>query len=61
MKSIIITPKNSSEFEFISRLIKKLGVEARTMSVEEKEDLGLGLLMEDADRYSKVRKAAVPL
>ena len=59
MKSIVITPKNKSEFEFVSNLMKKLGLASRTLSVEEKEDAGLGLLLREVDRSAKVKKSTV--
>ncbi len=59
MKSIVITSKNKSEFEFVSNLVKKLGLASRTLSVEEKEDVGLGLLMREVDRSTKVKKSTV--
>jgi len=59
MKSIVITPKNKSEFEFVSSLVKKLGLASRTLSLEEKEDAGLGILMSQADRTSTVQKSTV--
>jgi hypothetical protein len=59
MKSIVITPKSKSEFEFVSNLMKKLGLDSRTLSIEEKEDAGLGLLMREVDRKSKVKKSTV--
>jgi len=59
MKSIVITPKSKSEFEFVSNLVKKLGLASRTLSAEEKEDAGLGLLMREVDRKAKVNKSTV--
>ncbi len=59
MKSIVITPKSKSEFEFVSNLMKKLGLASRTLSVEEKEDAGLGLLMREVDRKSKVKRSTI--
>lgn len=59
MKSIVITPKNKSEFDFVSSLVKKLGLASRTLSVEEKEDAGLGLLMREVDRKSKVKRSTI--
>ena len=59
MKSIVITPKNKSEFDFVSNLVKKLGLASRTLSVEDKEDTGLGLLMREVDRKSTVKKSTV--
>ena len=59
MKAVLITPKTSTEFKFISDLLKKLGVSAATMSKEEFEDLGLSKLMKSADRTKKVSKDSV--
>ena len=59
MKSIVVTPKSKSEFEFVSNLMKKLGLASRTLSIEEKEDAGLGLLMREVDRKSQVKKSTV--
>jgi hypothetical protein len=50
MNTIIINPKDKKEFEFVSELLKKLGVDAKVLSAEQKEDLGLSVLMKDADR-----------
>jgi hypothetical protein len=50
MNTIIINPKDKKEFEFVSELLKKLGVDAKVLSDEQKEDLGLSVLMKDADR-----------
>ena len=59
MKSIVITPKDKSEYEFISNLLKKLGLSTKTLTEEEKEDAGLGLLMRQAERTQKVKKTTV--
>jgi hypothetical protein len=59
MQSIVITPGSKSEFEFVSNLVKKLGLAAKTLSIDEKEDLGLGLLMREVDRNSKVKKSTI--
>ena len=59
MKSIVITPRNKSEFEFVSSLVKKLGLASRTLSLEDKEDAGLGILMGQADRSSTVKKSTI--
>lgn len=50
MRSIVISPKNQKELEFISKLLKKLGVNSKVLSNEDTEDLGLALLMKDIDR-----------
>ena len=50
MSSIVINPKSTKELKFISELLKKLGVNSTVLSDEDTEDLGLSLLMKDADR-----------
>ncbi|MEO9802247.1 MAG: hypothetical protein ABJF04_03315 [Reichenbachiella sp.] len=50
MSSIVINPKNEKEQQFISDLLEKLGVDAKVLTDEQQEDLGLGLLMREADR-----------
>jgi len=57
--SIVITPKNKSELELLSNLLKKLKIDAAYLSDDEKEDLGLKLLMREADRTKKVSRARV--
>ena len=59
MKSIVITPKNRSEFEFLSNLFHKLGLSTKTLSEEEKEDIGLSLLMREVDRNKKVKESTI--
>jgi len=59
MKSIVVTPKSRSEFEFLSNLFKKLGLSTKTLSEEEKEDIGLSLLMCEVDRTKKVKESTV--
>ena len=59
MKSIVITPKNQSELKFISELLKKLGLSSRILSVEDKEDIGLSILMNEADRTEKVSEQEI--
>ena len=48
MKSIVITPRNQSELKFVTELLKKLGISTRVLSDEEKEDIGLSILMNEA-------------
>ena len=50
MSSIVINPKNPQELQFISELLQKLGVDAKVLSDEDTEDLGLAVLMRDVDR-----------
>lgn len=59
MSSIVINPKNESEFEFISKLLKKLGVKSKVLSEEEMEDIGLGIMMKEAKRSETVSEKEV--
>ena len=59
MRAIAITPKNHSEFLFISDLLKKLRIEKRVMSLEDMEDTGLSEMMRDVDRTKKVSRERI--
>jgi hypothetical protein len=59
MESVLITPRNKKEFQFISDLLNKLGIANKKLSLEEKEDLGLTLAMGEADRSRKVSEKLV--
>ncbi|MEQ9423013.1 MAG: hypothetical protein RJQ09_01250 [Cyclobacteriaceae bacterium] len=50
MSSIVVNPKNQREFEFISELLQKLGIDSKVLSDEDSEDIGLSILMKDVDR-----------
>jgi len=41
MKSLVITPKNEKDIEFLKDLMSKLGYSISELSEEELEDLGL--------------------
>ncbi len=41
MKTIVVTPKNEKDFEFLTALLKKLKYEPKVLYDEEKEDMGL--------------------
>jgi len=59
MKSIVISPKNSTDMRFIYELLKKLAIPSKVLSDEEKEDLGLSILMREADRTKKVSREII--
>lgn len=54
MSSIVVNPKSQQELQFLSELLKKLGVESKVLSDEDTEDLGLTVLMKDVDRSDVV-------
>ncbi len=59
MKSIIITPKDTDEFKFLSGLLKKLKVSAHELTEEEIEDFGMSILMKKVDRSKKVSRDSI--
>lgn len=50
MSSIVIHPKDKEELALISKLLKKMGVKSRILTESDLEDLGLSLLMKEANR-----------
>jgi acetolactate synthase small subunit len=56
MKALVIKPKNASELKFVSELLKKLGINSSSVSLEDLEDIGLSNLMRTVDRSKKVSR-----
>jgi len=59
METIIINAKNKKESSFIAELLKKLNIEIKVLTEEEKEEIGLIKLMKQADRTQKVSREKV--
>jgi hypothetical protein len=59
MKALVITPKNSNEFKFVSELLKKLGVGSSALSKDELEDIGLSKLMHNVDKTQKASRSEI--
>jgi hypothetical protein len=53
MKTLIVTPKDEKDFEFLSSLLKRLGYSTKVLYDDEKEDLGLlkAMLEEKKEDY----------
>ena len=56
MESLVITPENNEDLSMLKRLLDKLHFPVRVLSDEEKEDIGLGILMAEADRNERVSR-----
>jgi intein/homing endonuclease len=59
MKALVITPKNDSEFKFLSDLLKKLGIGSSALTKEELEDFGMSKLMHGIDKTKKVSRTEI--
>jgi hypothetical protein len=59
MESILITPSNQDEFSLITHLLERMKIKSKVLSLEEKEDYGLSILMSKADREKKVSRDSI--
>lgn len=59
MEILIIKSKNRNDLNLIKELAKKMGLESKTLSEEEIEDLGIATLMKQADRSKTVFRETV--
>ncbi|MBK9716896.1 MAG: hypothetical protein IPO85_05160 [Saprospiraceae bacterium] len=59
MKAIMIKSKNEVELKFLTDLLKKLGINANVLDIEDIEDIGLSLMMKKVDRSKKVDRETI--
>ncbi|MFA5781298.1 MAG: hypothetical protein WC868_03415 [Bacteroidales bacterium] len=59
MNTIVVRTKTISEFNLLKELLKKMRITSKVLTEEEKEDIGLLKLMQEADRTEKVPKDTV--
>ncbi|MDZ7645963.1 MAG: hypothetical protein U5K54_01600 [Cytophagales bacterium] len=59
MKSVIITPCNREEFQFVTDLFIKLNVADKKLSIADEENLGLAILMQESDRSKNISEKII--
>ena len=59
MKSIIINPKSEAEFILLTKLLKIMNITNTLLSEEDKEDMGMAVLLKKADRTKQVSRKAI--
>jgi hypothetical protein len=59
MESIVITPKTKDEAKVITDLLNKMNISSGVITDEEKEDLGLLMMMKEVDCGDKVTRDEV--
>ena len=59
MSSLLISPKNSKELQLLREMLDKMKIRNKLLTLEEREDLGLGILMNKANRSKKVSRDAI--
>jgi hypothetical protein len=59
MEALLVQVKDKSELKLISDLLKKMQIETKLLTEEQREDFGLIKLMKQADRTQKVSREQV--
>lgn len=59
MESIVVNPKTREEAKLIMDLLEKMNISSNVISDEEKEDLGLGMMMKEVDRTDFVSREEI--
>ena len=59
MESIVINPKTKDEVKLITDLLERMNISSKVISEEEKEDMGLLIMMKEVDRNEIVSRAEV--
>ena len=59
MEALVVSFKDKTELKLVSDLLKKMNIEAKVLSEEEREDMGMVKLMRKVDRTQKVSRTQV--
>ena len=59
MEALIVSFKDKTELKLVSDLLKKMKIESKVLSEEEREDMGMTKLMRKVDRTQKVSRTQV--
>ncbi|MEO5945215.1 MAG: hypothetical protein ABIP79_00250 [Chitinophagaceae bacterium] len=59
MSSLIISPKNKKELNLVMELLDKMNIRNKLLTESEKEDIGLTMLMDKANRTKKVSRDVI--
>ena len=59
MTSLLVSPTSSAELKLLTALLKQMNIAAKVLTDDEKEDLGLGLLIKQAAGAPRVTREAV--
>lgn len=59
MPSLMITPKDEGELELLSALLSRLNIATTLIDDEDREDIGMGLLLQEGDRTQSVSREAI--
>jgi hypothetical protein len=59
MAALIVNTKNKAELQLLQTMLKKMGITSRVVSESDKEDIALGLLVQQADRAKKSSRNSI--
>ncbi|OWY22519.1 hypothetical protein C7N43_38105 [Sphingobacteriales bacterium UPWRP_1] len=59
MKTILITPKNKEEYALITALLKKMDIPNTILTNEQKENIGMAILIKKADNTKTVSRNTI--
>ena len=59
METLIVTVKDKHEMQLVTEMLKKMRINAKKLSDEDREDIGLSKLMKQANRSEKVSRDQV--
>ena len=59
MEKLIVAVKDKHEMQLVSDMLKKMRINAKKLSEEDREDIGLSKLMKQAHRSEKVSREQV--
>ncbi|HRI28147.1 MAG TPA: hypothetical protein PK239_14725 [Chitinophagales bacterium] len=59
MKTILITPKDKAEYTFLTALLKKMNIPNTVLTNEQKEEMGMVMLMKKADKTKTVSRNTI--
>lgn len=59
METLIVTVKDKHEMQLVTDMLKKMKINAKKLSDEDREDIGLSKLMKQANRSEKVSRDQV--
>jgi hypothetical protein len=59
MDALIIKSDNRSDLELLKKLVNKMGLQSKSLSEEDIEDIGLAIMMKKADRSKTISREKV--
>jgi len=59
METLIIQSENSHDIKLLKEIVTKMGLKTAQLTQEQAEDIGLSLLMKEADRSKTVSRKTV--